>query len=572
MSDLNHDTSKSHPAPPPPQKPSGVTPEVPRFVGHAVLVALLTLGSRVTGLLRDALLFASFGRGPITSAFVIGFMVPNLFRRLFGEGALSSAFIPAYAELVRNDPKVARRFASLCIALLLIVTSGLTLLGELGLWYMVSRGGWADDTVLAIRLTMWMLAYMPMICLVALIGGALQVRGKFGPPAAAPVLLNLTMIAGIVFATYTPGIGGLNEQGLRYAIHIVAVSVLIAGVLQLVWQVVALMRVDRLTVDFSSTAEPLRKMLWVMGPMVLGLAVFQINAAMDMLIAWGFAPKDGGAGMLSLFGREMAYPIVDAGQVVSLAGAQRLYQFPLGVFGIAIATAIFPALAHAAADRSDQGKAGFQAILRQGLRLSFFIGLPASVGLILVRVPLTRVVFEHGLFELQDSLRVAAILAGYASAVWAYSMTHILTRTFYAVGDAKTPLRVSMTMVFFNLTLNLTLIWPLGAAGLAWSTAISAVAQVLILLMLVRRHVGAPVDASVIKGWGRTAVLTVVMAGVLWPMGLNYPAQGLTWSGCALLLGGMVGVGAGIVLVGAWLSGSEELRWLRRGGSGSPSS
>jgi putative peptidoglycan lipid II flippase len=378
-------------------------------------------------------------------------------------------------------------------------------------------------------------------------------------------VLNLTMIAGVVFATRGFSAGGVGGDELRGAIHVVAVSVLIAGVLQLVWQLVALMRVEGLTLEFAQTAAPFKKMLWVIGPMVLALAVFQINAALDMLIAWGFAPKDGGPGVLRLFGREMAFPILDAGQVVSLAGAQRLYQFPLGVFGIAIATAIFPALAHVAADRSAQGRAGFQAILHQGLRLSFFIGLPASVGLVLVRVPLTRVVFEHGRFDLQDSLRVATILAGYASAVWAYSMTHILTRTFYAMGDAKTPLRVSVTMVVFNFALNLTLIWPLGAAGLAWATAVSAVAQVLILLMLVGRHVGSPVDGSVIKGWARTVILTGVMGGVLWPMLMRYPGQDLTWIGCAILLGAMVGVGGGVVLIGAWLTGAEELRWLRRG-------
>ncbi len=562
---MNSPTQDTPPTPTPSHDQDGAVScsDAPRFVGHALLVATLTLASRVTGLVRDAVLFASFGRGPVASAFLIGFMIPNLFRRLFGEGALASAFIPAYADLTRNDPAIARRFASLCIALLLIVTAGLTLLGELGLWWLNAQGGFSDDTHLAIRLTMLMLPYMPMICLVALIGGALQVRGRFGPPAAAPILLNLTMIVAVLWATRSSVSVGEDGQALRNAIRLVSLSVLLAGLLQLVWQLVALWRVQRLTLDFSRTAAPLKKMLWVMGPMVLGLAVFQINAAMDTLIAWGFAPKAGGAQMLSLFGRQMAYPIDDAGQVVSLAGAQRLYQFPLGVFGIAIATAIFPALAHAAADRSDRGKTSFQTILHHGLRLSFFIGLPASVGLILVRVPLTRVIFEHGRFELQDALRVATILAGYASAVWAYSMTHILTRTFYAVGDAKTPLRVSMTMVVFNLALNLTLIWPLGAAGLAWSTAISAACQVLILLLLVRRHVGSPVDASVIRGWARTAMLTAVMTAALAPMLLRYPAHELSWTGCALLLTVMVAAGAAVVLIGAWLSGAEELRWLR---------
>ncbi len=563
MSGNSTDTTKTHnDAPDAPGSPG--TSGAPRFVGHAILVSALTLVSRITGLLRDAVLFASFGRGPVASAFLIGFMVPNLFRRLFGEGALASAFIPAYAELTRNDPAIAKRFASLCLAVLMIVTAGLTLLGELGLWYMHTRIGWADDTLLAIRLTMLMLPYMPLICLVALIGGALQVRGRFGPPAAAPVLLNVVMIAAILFATRGMASGELDDAHLRSAIHYVSLSVLFAGVLQLAWQVVALLRVEGLTLDFAQTAEPFKKMLWVMLPMVLGLAVFQINAAFDMLIAWGFAPKEGGTDVLSLFGRQWSYPIDDAGQVVALTGAQRLYQFPLGVFGIAIATAIFPALAHAAADRSDSGRTNFQATLHHGLRLSFFIGLPASVGLILVRVPLTRVVFEHGLFGLEDSLRVATILAGYASAVWAYSMTHILTRTFYAVGDAKTPLRVSMTMVVFNLALNLTLIWPLGAAGLAWSTAISATAQVLILLALVRKHVDKPVDASVLKGWLRTVLLSSTMTVALAPLLLNYPAHTLTWPGCATLLTAMVLVGAAVVLIGAKLTGAEELHWLTR--------
>lgn len=536
----------------------------PRFVGHAMLVGVLTLASRITGLLRDAVLFASFGRGPVASAFLIGFMIPNLFRRLFGEGALSAAFIPAYAELMRNDPALAKRFASLCIAALLIVTGGITVLGELVLWFVQTRAGWAEDTLLAIRLTMLMLPYMPLICLVALIGGALQVRGRFGPAASAPIFLNVVMITAVLWATRSHTPEGTTDPQLRSAIMFVSMSVVLAGAIQLVWQLAALFRMESPTLDFSGTSVAFKKMLWVMGPMVLGLAVFQINTALDTLIVWVMAPKEGGPAMLSLFGRQWAYPIDDAGQVAALAGAQRLYQFPLGVFGIALATAIFPALAHAAADRSDSGRAGFRETLHHGLRLSFFIGLPASVGLILVRVPLTRVMFEHGKFELEDSLRVATILAGYASAVWAYSMTHILTRAFYAVGDSKTPLRVSMTMVIFNFALNLTLIWPLGAAGLAWSTAISATCQVLILLLLIRKYVDRPVDATVLKGWLRTVLLTSAMTAALGPLLLKYPAQDLSWRGGVGLLAAMVLIGAAVVLVGAKLTGAEELSWLRR--------
>ena len=536
----------------------------PRFVGHAVLVSALTLVSRVTGLLRDAVLFASFGRGPVASAFLIGFMVPNLFRRLFGEGALSSAFIPAYAELIRSRPDAAKRFASLCLAALMIVTAALTLIGEAVLWWVHANVQLSEDSLLAVRLTMLMLPYMPLICMVALIGGALQVRDRFGPPAAAPILLNLVMIAAIVFATRGITSNAPDDTLLRHAIQTVALSILLAGLLQLAWQLVALLRVEGLTRHFAGTAEPFRKMLRVMLPMVLGLAVFQINAAMDTLITWLFAPKQGAPDALTLFGETLHYPIHDAGQVVALAGAQRLYQFPLGVFGIALATAIFPALAHAAADKSEQGKAHFRQTLHHGLRLAMFIGLPASVGLILVRVPITRVLFEHGRFDLDDSLRVAVILAGYASGIWAYSMTHILTRTFYAVGDARTPLRVSLVMVVFNLALNLTLIWPLGAAGLAWSTAISAAVQVGLLLLLVRKHVDKPIDAVVITAFLRTAMLCSVMTLALTPLLVKFPAQTLTWAGSVGLLAAMVALGAAVIFFGAKLTGTHELGWLLR--------
>jgi len=542
-----------------------------RFVGQAMLVSALTLLSRFTGLARDAVLARLFGLAAITDAFYLGFIIPNLFRRLFGEGALTSSFIPVYTDLIKRDKLTARRLATLCIALMVIGLGAITVLLELLLAGMLAGADWSTDTQLAIRLCMIMLPYMPLVCVVALIGGILQVHGRFGPPATAPILLNLVLIAAAVLAAS----GMKGDLALRRTILIVAFSVIAAGVIQLIWVVGAAIPLRPLAASVRGAWPALRQVMITMGPMIVGLAVFQINTLLDSLIAWGLAAKNGGA-TAQLFGYEFEAPI-QTGGVTALQFAQRLYQFPLGVFGIALATAIFPALAHAAAghrsSKTDTGSAEtdtelkpdwdrFQTILRHGLRLTVFIGLPASVGLILVRQPLVRLIFERGQFDPKDTARVATILIGYASAVWAYSMTHVVTRAFYAVKNAKTPLRVSVIMVVMNLILNLILVWPLGAAGLAWSSAITATIGCLVLLHMVRRYVDQPIDKAVVAGWIRTLLLTAVMAGALLPIVLLVDFKALGDVESALVLLGMTAGGALIMMVGAKITKAEELTWL----------
>lgn len=536
---------------------SNTNPSSGKFVAAAKLVSALTLLSRVTGLLREMVMAANFGRGPVVAAFVFAFQLPNLFRRLFGEGALSAALIPIYTETLKKDPALARRLASLCIALLLLVLGSLTLLGEAALAALLTLHDWTPDTVLAIRLMMVMLPYMPMVCLVAIVGSMLQVHGRFAPAAGAPVLLNVVMIAAILFATH----GAADEESLRQRVYVIALSVLAAGVLQLAWTVGSMLRVDSFTRVFTGTREPMKALMKVFLPMVMGLAVFQINTFLDGLIAWGLAPREGRREMLHLLGMTLHYPL-ETSAIADLAWAQRLYEFPLGIFGIAIATAIFPALAHAAAEVPEKGVDHFRTILHHGLRMTVFIGLPASVGLLLVRVPLVRIAYERGQFNTDDSLHVAAILVGYAPAIWAYSMNHVITRAFYAFKDSKGPLRISLAMVGLNLALNLTLVWPLGAAGLAWATAICAMLQNVLLLRAIRSHVDHPVDRTVWVAWGRVALLTLLMAIPLQVMLWGFDPASLSRTHSAMLLGVMLVTGAAIVLGGAWVMKLDELKWL----------
>ena len=517
------------------------------FTAHARTVTLVTFLSRVTGLARDAVLSRMFGAGLLMDAFFFAFMLPNLFRRLFGEGALSAAFLPVYAELYERDRQQARRVATLTIGRIVMLLGVITLLGEGVLFLLASR---ATDATLALWLMMIMLPYMPMVCLVAMLGAMLQVHGRFGPTAAAPIILNLAIvIAAVLGGTIIVG----TDDGPIMHIALVAGSVLIAGSIQVGWSLLALRREAWWVHGRAERAQAsgdFRRVLHQAGPMIVGLGVLQLNTFFDGLIA--SYPATIGP---TIFGWE--YPL-DLGAMATVSYAQRLYQFPLGVFGIAIATAIFPLLARLKDDQD-----GFRDTLQRGLRLVLFIGLPASVGLMLVREPLTAVILQGGDFTDEDTRRVGRVLLGYAPAVWAYSMTHVLTRAFYARSDSKTPLTIALKVVILNVILNCTLIWtPLREAGLAWSTAICATTQAALLLLAIRRHAATPVDAIVIRSWLKSIMLTVMMASfvgaAVW---MSATMEISSWSHSLAQLTVLVTIGAVIALLSALALRMPELRW-----------
>ncbi len=531
------------------------------FVGHARLVGLLTLCSRFFGLARDWSLAWAFGFTGLLDAFVVAFMIPNLFRRLFGEGALAVAFIPQYSRLRREagdrDP---RQFARLVLGRISAVLAGICAVGIAALLVLQFAAPLDDRGLLTARLTMITLPYMIFVCIAAMLGAMLQVHGRFGPPAAAPIILNVFIIAGAVIGVRVlPGY--LSPRG---AIQVVAGAVVAAGVVQVAWELLALRQANvlislrrRLRLADASHAvkrawSALMKQ-WLV--MLFALAVFQINTLMDALIAMFFSGAPGETMML--FGRTVRTPM-ETGAVAVISAASRLYEFPLGVFAIAVATAIFPALANAADDRDR-----LSALLRQGLRLTVYIGLPASIGLCLVGHPLARTIYYGvGAIEADDARRVAWVLLGYAPAVWAYSMNHVLTRTFYAREDAITPARVAAGMVGLNLALNLLLIWPLGAAGLALSTAVCAIGQTVVLGRLVRRHADHPVDGEVIGSWARTVAGSVIMAAVVIAVLRPFDVAALGWVQVLGLLLAAVAAGGATFAAVSLLTGQSEPRWL----------
>ncbi len=543
--------SASTPAP----MDGGMTRDVSGALAGAIrVVSGLTLFSRFAGLARDVVMVRLLGDGALASAFRIGYTFPNLFRRLFGEGALSAAFLPEYTRLRREDPGTAQELCRLTMRLLTLVTSVLTLVIILGLLAVLALAPAQSERTTTILLIILMLPMMPMVCITAILGGVLQAHGRFGPPAAAPILLNIFQIgAGLPFFFVGP-------QYHVLAAYVVGASAVLASAVQIVWSVRAL----RGHVQWRRGGEATRAAAVEHGrgvfkrflPAVLGLGTLQLNTMLDQVIAtWPMLVGP------TMFGRPV--PLDEKSNAI-LSYTQQLYQFPLGVFGIAVATAVFPLLSRAAAVNAPVGE--FADVLRRGLRLSFFIGLPASIGLVLVRHDLIYVVYSGGGtgFSADGVTRAALVLLGFAPAVWAYSLNHVLTRGYYAKQNTSTPMRIAVAMVLLNIVLNFVLIWPLREAGLAFATAISSVVQCGVLIALAPRLLGvSPFDSATARGFVRTGICALVMTAAVY--GVLTAVRTVTdasyvHSALRVLVGVVVG-GASFAACAVVLR-LPELRWL----------
>jgi len=516
-------------------------------------VAGLTLVSRVFGLVRDLVTVRVFGDTAVGSAFAAAFAIPNMFRRLFGEGALSAAFLPEYTRMADDDPGKADAFASLTIGLLAMVTGVITIVIELGLLAAVMYSSDDPDRAYSLKLVMVMLPFMPVICVAAILGGMLQSHGRFGPWAAAPILLNLCIIAAALPFFF---VENADAAAWAYPIGIAAV---LSAVLQVVWSVWCLRGRVKWTSGVSQARAESKAMLWRMVPVLIGLGTLQLNSFADTVIA--MYPNWVGP---TIFGHD--YPLDESSNAI-LFYAQRLYQFPLGVFGIAVATAAFPALSRVAKDKERFGE-----MLRRGVRLSLYIGLPASVGLMIVGPSLIKVMysgFGDG-FSDEGIVRASAVLMGYAIAVWAYSLNQLFTRAFYASGDTKTPMRIALVMVGFNVCLNVVLIWWFREAGLAWSTAICAIGQTVGLVIAAKRKLGLELFDGKMRAFGMILAGSAVMGAVLIGVMSVYGEAG-TWGGQLVRVFVFTGVGAAVYGVWSIVMKMDEFGWLLSRSTGAES-
>lgn len=506
------------------------------------IVSLATVLSRLLGLGRDVLVFAVFGTSAINSAFLFAFTLPNLFRRLLGEGALTAALVPTLSEeMAEGGRRAALALVSQVFSWLLVVTTLLVVVA-LGFFLLIPLvPGLPERWYVSSGLALFLFPYLIFVCLAAVLAAALNVLDRFAIPALSAVWLNLAIIlllGGVgLWVAETPG-GRMN---------FLCLGVLVGGVLQLVVPFGALMR-EGWRPTFSLVGSPrLREIYRLMLPGLAGTAIFQVNVVVSRTLAFG----------------------VDEAGVAVLYLANRLMEFPLGIFTMAVATVIFPMLSRHAiqGDREE-----YAAVYRRGLRLILLITLPAAAGICLLSEPILGLFFQWGAFGAEETAMTVPVLAIFAWTLPFYSIATFATRGFHSLKNTGTPVRIAGWSFLVNLGFSLALMKPFGMVGLAMANLVSILFQSYLLqgrLIQSRRGLGIgrilPDVAKMAVAMGGMMFFLAAATGVLQTIG------GGGKSGDALALGLLIPGGAAVYFGLVWLmrvEGRQEAeQLLRRFGS-----
>ncbi len=514
--------------------------------------------SRVLGLIRDHLI-VRLGAGRATDSFWTAFSIPNLFRRLFGEGALSAAFIPVFTDVSESQGLGrARKVLANTLGLLSLVLGTILIAVELALggWLLLSGPAANWDRVLLVKLVAIVMPFMLTVCLLALASAALQCRGRFGYPAFAPIVLNLFMIAGALLALQ-------NDEANWQGLAILSGSVLVAGLVQLIGAFWLLGRVELpAAISLRPLLPEVRKIVAMTIPMMIPLGVLQFSAFFDRIYAWWMTATEAGA-TFSLLGWQISKPL-EPGVVTCLYAGNRLYQFPLGILAISLATAVFPLFSRYAS-RGDLP--GLRAAANRALRLSIFLGLPAGAALVCLADDAIALIYGHGKFTPADVRLSAWILQMYSVGMWAYFCNHILLRAFFAQKDTRTPLRLSCLLAAANILLVIPGIFtPLGAGAIGLATAITATANTLLLTIILRRRWGRIGARKLAVSVGRTVISTGLMVATLVAMRTGVRerivAPGAGTDHLAMFVGLSVVSGGGIFLLSSIFLRAPEVREL----------
>ena len=509
----------------------------------ASTVSLLTLASRVTGLIRDLLMASVFGVSAMTDAFYVAFRIPNLFRRVFGEGAFSQAFVPVLAACKteygdEGAKNLVDHVATLLTWTLVFVCVLGVIAAPLMVWAMASGlKQTAHGFEAAVVMTRWMFPYIGFMSLVALAGGILNTWRKFAVPAASPVLLNVALILSIVV-----GAPWFSRHGIE-PIYAQCVGVMVGGALQLALQIPALRGLGMMPrIGASASAiraawnDPTtRKITKLMLPALIGVSVAQISLLINTQIASHLA----------------------TGSVTWVTNADRLMEFPTAMLGVALGVVLMPQLAGARAAKDD---ARYSSMLDWGLRLVVLLSAPCALALLVFSQPLVAVLFHNGAFDDASVLRTAEALAGYGTGLLGIVSIKVLAAGFYARHDMRTPMRISLATLALTQLLNLALVPYLQHAALTLSIGIGALVNAVWLLIGLRRRGSYKPE----PGWWRfiaqVAAATLVMGVLLvWANGhfdwIALREQRLVRVGllAALITGGAVLYFAVLAVVGVKL-------------------
>lgn len=454
------------------------------MVPAAFTIAGFTLVSRLLGLGRDVLFAYAFGAGRAWDVFVIALTVPNLFRQLFGEGALTSALLPAFVGKDRVSRSDATRLLNAVLGWVCVILGGvaaagmvLTLLSEP--WLPDEKARWISA---ALR---WTLPYAPMICATALMGAALNGVGRFAISAFSPVLFNLLLIAGALSATLV--------EGEWERVRCLCGALLVAGLVQVAIHLPALrsqgVAVSPSVFPSEWRGSGLSAVVSAFFPAALAGALVQVNELLDLLVAEICIPGDGAVGALYY--------------------ANRLQQLPLGVVGFSIATAAFPLLSRAAAG---EGRVELRRQAERAMRLAWLLAVPSAVGLAALAPQIVSGIFERGRFGPEEVSRTAFLVLLYALGTPFALVNMVLTRTIQATGDTRSPAGIALAGVALNAALNLTLVWPLAEGGIVLATAVTAAVNFHCLRRTAEGIVGGPIAGE--AGWRMRVWVASGFAGV----------------------------------------------------------
>lgn len=495
------------------------------------VIAFFTLLSRISGMLRDLLMANLVGASFLSDAFFVAFKIPNFFRRLFAEGAFNAAFVPSFAGLLSADGrKAAVDFAGEVMSVLLIALLALNAVFIIFMPWILplfAPGFTTDPEKFALTVTLSRLCfpYILFISLVSLLAGMLNSMGKFAAPAAAPILLNLCMIFGLV---------ALNRFTPTPA-HAVAIGVFLAGIAQLVWLILACKREGAMPglVAPRLTAR-VKSMLWLMAPAALGSSVQQLNLLIDTIIA-------------STMPDAVSY----------LYYADRLTELPIGMIGVAVATALLPLMSR----QLKEGKlTAAQYSMNRAIEIILLFGLPSTAALLVIAEPIIRVIYEHGKFTSADTVATYRALMAFAIGLPAFLVVKIFAPGFYANKDTKTPFKIAIICVVVNLILNLTLIHYIAHVGMALATSIASWVNAFLLgTILYKRGIFRP-DASLRRRLLRLGFATIVMALLLVGVSLLLDTYGKDHNKLkeALVLAVTITVGGISYLLLAWFGGGVD--------------
>ncbi|SDT92132.1 murein biosynthesis integral membrane protein MurJ [Geopseudomonas guangdongensis] len=501
----------------------------------SAVVSVMTLLSRVLGMVRDMVVAAYFGSSPAADAFFIAFKIPNFLRRLFAEGAFAQAFVPVLSEYrAQRSLAEVKQLVDRVAGRLGLVLTALTALGVVASPYLVMlfAPGFRDDPgklALAGDLLRITFPYLLLISLTAFCGGILNSYGRFAVPAFTPVLLNVCMIGSAVLLT----------PYFDQPIMALAWGVFVAGLAQLLFQLPFLARIRLLPIPRPSRGdEGVRRIMMLMVPALFGVSVSQVNLLLDTVLA----------------------SFLQTGSVSWLYYADRLSELPLGAFGIAIGTVILPSLSrqHAGGDPK-----AFSATIDWALRMVLLVGVPAALALAILSEPLIASLFHYGKMTERDVEQAAGALEAYSLGVLTFMLIKVLAPGFFARQDLKTPVRIAVQCMVANMVLNLILIWPLQHVGLALATSLSSMLNTGLLLWgLYKSGVYRPAP-----GWWlfllRLLGGCAAMVALVW--WLNAPSAewfAWGWQRRAMELGLLVGGGIAVYVV-AMCGLGLRLRHLR---------